>query len=309
VKPPKHVFATFPEFSRLTLSDREKWETLIADYPPIYDISFPGLMTWWDQLGSMKVAQVNNNLVISYWLPGDDENNGLSLVGRSMIDESICEIFDYLKSNGEEAKLVNVPEFVVQQIKFHDMFSIDETRRLNEYVLPLAHFYPLKNMVLHWRKRVKNYIDQKLTVTSIDMATKEGKTKLLKALQWREKNHLNDFGVIEGECMESFVSHADDLNIENLCVFLGEDLVGFCLYQVPTDKRYIIMKHIKATDPAMFGFELIAYALSKRFIEQGFQYVNLGADYDIERLRMFMVAIGAENFFRKYTITPKRSKR
>jgi len=42
-KNPKHVFATFPEFSRLTLSDREKWETLIKDYPPYISFSFADL--------------------------------------------------------------------------------------------------------------------------------------------------------------------------------------------------------------------------------------------------------------------------
>lgn len=35
-------------------------------------------------------------------------------------------------------------------------------------------------------------------------------------------------------------------------------------------------------------------------------YVNLGPDYGLESLRMFMLTIGATDFFRKYEITPRK---
>ncbi len=303
-----HTFSSFPTFTELTFGHKEAYEALIADFPPIYDISFPGLMAWWNPLNNITISKLNDNLVIPYWLPGDEINSGLSLIGTKNIDESICEIFDYLQAQGEPVRLVNVPEFTVQQIKYHELFHLEETRRLNECIVPLSHFYPLGNMVGHWRKKVekqfKEFGAEHIVATKVDLNTKAGKDQLLSAVAWRTKNPINDFGSIEDDCMTFYIKNADRLGIDNLCLYVDNELYGFCLYKVPSDKRYVVVKHIKATHQSMFGFELIAYVFSRWFTEQGFSYVNLGADYDIQHLRMFMVAIGANNFFRKYTIEP-----
>lgn len=73
------MFKTFPEFSKLTLNDKDEYEALIKDYPPVYDMMFIGRMTWWDQLDSAAVSMLNGNLVVSYWLPGDEKHSGLSI--------------------------------------------------------------------------------------------------------------------------------------------------------------------------------------------------------------------------------------
>ncbi len=51
-----HVFATFPKSSKLTLEDREIWEDLVADYPPLSSLSFVDLMTWWNVLSNKQVS-------------------------------------------------------------------------------------------------------------------------------------------------------------------------------------------------------------------------------------------------------------
>lgn len=103
------MFKTFPEFSKLTLADREEYEGFVKDFPPIYDISFPGMMTRWNTFGEILVATLNGNLVIPYWLPGDEKRSGLSLVGTKDVDEPLCSLFDYLRSKNEPVRLVNVP--------------------------------------------------------------------------------------------------------------------------------------------------------------------------------------------------------
>lgn len=304
------TFSAFPEFSRLTLEDRDNYEAFIKDYPPIYDISFPGLMSWWNPLGNMAVCELNGNLVIPYWLPGDEQNSGLSIVGTRKIDESICEIFDHLRSQDKLTRLINVPEFVLSYIRYHDMYIFNEQRDRNEYVMPLSHFYPLKNMADHWRKKVEKFMETthqgNVIVTNLDLHTKKDKAELIVAAkEWRTKNKINDFGSIEGECMETYIDNSEPLQIENICLIVNDELWGFALFEIPRNKNYIIMKHIKATHPETCGFELLAYYFSKWFIERGFKYVNLGPDYDLNHLRMFMLTIGAANFFRKYTIEPR----
>jgi hypothetical protein len=77
-----------------------------------------------------------------------------------------------------------------------------------------------------------------------------------------------------------------------------------CLYGLPQDRRYVLIRHIKATHESALGSELIAYEFSKWFSERGLSYANVSADFGIERLRMFMLTLGPSNFFRKYQIEP-----
>ncbi len=137
-------FKTFPEFSKLTLEDREAYEALIKDYPPIYDISSPSLMSWWNTLGGMSVSILNGNLVVPYWMPGDEKRSGLSLIGTNAVDESFCILFDYLRERGEPVRLVNVPEFVITNVRYPSMFNFKEDRARSEYILSVSKFYPIK---------------------------------------------------------------------------------------------------------------------------------------------------------------------
>ena len=152
------MFKTFPEFSKLRLEDKDEYEAFIKNFPPIYDTSFAGLMTWWNGLDNMSVSFLNDNLVIPYWLPGDEKHAGLSLVGTNSVDESICTIFDHLREKGEPVRLVNVPEFVVSQVKCPSMFNFKEDRRYHEYVLPFSNYYPLKSMPAHRSRKVERQL-------------------------------------------------------------------------------------------------------------------------------------------------------
>jgi hypothetical protein len=306
----QHYFKTFPEFSKLTLADRDAFLDATKNFSPSYDLSLYGLMTWWNILGTAAVAQHNGNLVIPYYIPGDDDNAGLALVGKTEVDESICAIFDYLKGQHRPVRLVNVPEFVLSNIRYHDMFTFTDQRDYFDYVLPLSHFYPLKNMAPHWSHKVKKllakYPRSSLEVKSLDLDIPSQKAELLAAARiWRTKNKINDYGLVEADCMNYAIKNAGKLGIENLCLFVEGKLWGFCLYEVCDDQKTLIMNHIKATHPSTFGFEFISYMFAERLVSQGYECANFGADHGIEPLRMFMLTLGASNFCRKYIIEPR----
>jgi len=302
------VFKTFPEFSKLRLEDREAYEAFSGNYPPIADIQFYSLMTWWNQLDGPPIATLNGNLVLSYWLPGDETHAGLSLVGTNKVDESICMIFDYLRERGEPVKLVNVPEFVISHIRFPELFSPEEDRRQYEYILSVDKYYPLKNMVNHRRHRVERQLarmgEENMVVRSLDLRTAHNKKLLLDmAHKWWSRN-INNFGKVEREAMAESVQHADELGIQNVCLFIKGELRGFCLYRRSQDKRYVIICHVKATHGALLKYDLMIYLFAKWFAEQGAMYANLNSDEGLLALRMFMLTLGPTNFFRKYTIRP-----
>lgn len=305
---PVSSFATFPEFSTLTIKHKEEFQTFVSPFPPIGDIQFATLLTWWDSLDGVQVAQLNGNLVVQYWRPGDEARSGLSLIGTQAVDETICTIFDYLRERNQPVRLVNVAEFVVSEVEYPAMFSFHEERAYHEYIIPVANFYPFKNITGYRNRKIqrlfKKYGKDNLVSKSLDLQKQANVDLLIEATDTWWKKNLNDFGSVGKETIKKSIRHANALGFENVCMFADDTLLGFCLYQQPSDKRYVICSHIKATQNDTLTFELIAYMLGQWFGNQGFTYGNLTEDWGRLRLRMFMLTLGPSNFFRKYTVEP-----
>jgi hypothetical protein len=265
-------------------------------------------MTWWDPFGDLSVATINGNLVVPYWIPGDEKHSGLSLIGTNKVDESLCVIFDYLRDKGDEPRLVNVPQFVISSVRYPEMFTFRGDRARDEYIVDATQFYPLKNMAGHRRRKVERSLskwgEENIVVKSLDLGIPEHRDMLLDAAKrWQTKN-INNYGKLEEDSIRTSIMDAEELGIENVCLFVDGQLHGFCLYAVPTDKRYITLNCIKATHESTLGFELMAYMFARWFVDRGVSYANLNADYGLMRLRMFMLTLGPVNFFRKFTIQP-----
>jgi hypothetical protein len=300
------TFKQFPEFSKLQYADKAAYERLIKDFPPLYDISFTALMTWWNPLGDMSISLLNDNVVVPYWLPGDVKHSGLSLIGTEKIDESFCALLDHLKSQGRPARLINVPDFVISQVEYPELFIFKEQRKYDEYVIPLDRFYPLKNMTAHRRQKVEkslaNLDEKSMQTRALDLHDAKSRKLLLDTAKKWQGRSINNYGKLELEAVKDALEHAVELKVDNVCLFVDNELYGFCLYETPADKRYVGLRHIKATHTSALKFELIGYMFAKYFVERGFMYADVGADFSILPLRMFMLTLGASHFFRKYTV-------
>lgn len=301
-------FATFPEFSKLIPEDRKLYQSKIADYPPIGDIQFAGLMTWWDSLNGVLISELNENLVIQFWRPGNEKRSGLSLIGRNNIDESICMILDYLQQTGEPTRLVNVPEFTLAEIRHHELFSIKEEPWYDEYIVEASRFYPLSNLSTIRRKRIERLVEkfgrENLHARSLDLSIAENKEFLIAvAEKWMRKN-INSSGKVGMEALKVNIDFIEEFGTSNVCIYSGNELLGFCLYDTTPDKSHIILAHTQATHRDTLGFELISYMISEWFDRRGYVYANIGADGGDLRLRMFMKTLGPCNYFRKYTVKP-----
>src|SRR5262249_12796870 len=138
----------------LTMADKANYNAFIQQFPPISEISFTTVMSWWNVLGSASVARLNKNLVMSCWLPGDEQNTGLSLIGVTNIDETICEIFDNLVTKGEQPRLVHVSEFVVERIRYPEMFKFTGERDYDEYIIKTSSLQSVASMRASMRDKV-----------------------------------------------------------------------------------------------------------------------------------------------------------
>jgi len=299
------VFKTFPEFSKLTLADKDEYEALVKDYPPCADLEFCGLLTWWDT-GHTSISLLNGNIVLSYWLPGDEKNSGLAFIGTNDVDESMCAIFDYLREKGEKPRIVNIPDFVMANISYPEMFNCKSQRCHDEYLLDTSNYYPLNNMPAVWRSKVKRKIagldETKFELKNLDLSKPQNRYLLLTSLvDWQAKN-VNNLGKHEEACVKA-IMHASQLGLDNVCMFVDGHLYGFCLYNRAND-RQLTSLYIKATNNRTVGYAIMLYILAKWAQEQGFETANICSDCGVLQLRMFMLTLGPVNFYRKYSIEP-----
>jgi hypothetical protein len=310
MKTDTHAFATFPEFSTLTLEDRERYEELIANYPSIDEISFAVLMTWWSDFGNCMVALLNDNLVICYWRPGDEKNSGLCLVGDKHIDESMATIFDWLRTREEPMHLVHVPEFVISSMKYPEMYTLTSERGYDECIVSIKTLCSLGKMAQYRRWKVRRFKsevnDERVVLKSLDLDSDQNQELLLEAMdRWKIKGRLNVINKREEEILKMSIRQATDFGYENVCLFVDGELHSFLLYQLPANPNYAIVDFIRLSYeiPHLFEFAVYQYALYLKGLEV--RYANIVLDMDVPILRTMKLALGPRNFFRKYTIKPK----
>jgi len=277
------MFKTFPEFSKLTIDDRQQY--------------------------SARVSLLNGNLVMPYWFPGYERHAGLSLIGTNKIDESICTIFDYLRERDEPVHLVNVPDFVISHIRYPELFKFTAERGYDEYIIPVTRFYPIENVNILVRPRIRRFIREmngrKLEIKSLDAGHMSTKILLLQNIdQWRRKGTMSDLGTVEEELLRYSVDKGKELGLENKCLFIDGELRSYCIYYRPHDKKHVNACHFKFDAYMPRLFEFWAYAWAKEMAELGIEYINVDADYGSPQVRAKKIVLGPSNYFRKYKIEP-----
>lgn len=307
---PADVFKTFPEFSKLTLDDRIKYEALIKDTPPSSAHSFYNLMTWWNTLDTCAVAVLNGNLVISYWMPGDSKKSGLSVIGTRKLDETICTIFDHLRAKGEEAKLVHITEHTIAYLKFPELFDCRPERGNDEYILAVSKYYPLDNMNRIKRFRAKKFMarypEEAVQVKSLDLSNPDNRELLFSsAKEWRS-GLLGNFLKLMDDAMTVTINEHDRLNSQNVCLYVHGKLQAYLLFYFTQDRRYVTLANAIFNDELPYIFDYAAYAFAQWFADRGVSFVNIESDLGIPPFRMLKLSLGPDHYFHCYTLKPAR---
>lgn len=302
------MFRSFPEFTKPTIEDRAAYNELIKEYPPLADLSFGRLMTWWNTLDSLAISMLNGNLVISYWLAGDEKHSGLCLVGANKVDESICSILDHLRSRGDQPRLVHVPEFVLSNIRYPEMYHFKEERDYDECIVTLDKLFPIRQNTVKSKadeKAIQALLSKKVEIKSLDPALASTRTLLLEAhLRWVRKGEVNYVLDIVQHSLKAAIAQGKDLGIENVCLFMNGRLEAFLLFQRPYNKEYVIADFFQMNAALPGLYEFLVYKFAEWFLDQGVLYANLDADLGLPILRSMRLKLGPTNFFRKYTVTP-----
>lgn len=306
-------FKTFPEFSTLTLADREIYEEFIADFPPYADIAFHNLMTWWSGLGNCKVSMLNGNLVVAYWMPGDEQRSGLGIIGTRKIDESICTLFDYLKLKNEPARLVHIPEFVLSRIRYPELFQCSEERSDDECILSTREFIELEKIDGFKRSRIHRLLasldEEDVSLVTLDLSQESNK-KLLIGLcsEWKGRGPINILPKRTEEAFRELVEYANELDITNLCLFIRGVPHAFIMIAPTAKSELVLVSHGKFSFETPGLYEYSLYRFAKWLHDHGVKKVNIDIDLGDPKYRMAQLALKPTDFFRKYVITPAVSE-
>ena len=302
------MFKTFPEFSKLTLSDRAEYEEFVKGCPPIASLSFPGLLEWWGTVGDVAVSRLNGSLVIAYWIPGFEKYSGVSIIGTKDVDESLCTVFDYLRGQGERPRVVSVPEFVVNHLQYPELFSFKTSRGDDEYLIAMERFAVLDNMPrlmrIRARKFERRFAKQAIQVKPIDLSSVENQRLLIDAVADWPRKGLNNINKLEREALPRTLERGAAYGLRNICIFIDGEVQAFCLYHVTQYPDHAIAGHARINYDFAYLFDYSVHAFCKYLADKGVAYVNIHADNDSAKMRTLKMVLRPDNFFRKYSIEP-----
>jgi len=301
----------FPDFAPPKLEDQSIYNRLVAEFPPHSDISFITLHIWWNLGEQLAISTLNNNLVINYHLPFDKENSGYSLIGKNAVDNSIETIFVYLRQEHRALKLVHVPDFVIEAIKNPEKLNIVEESDYNEYILASKATADLQGgSYASTRRRVNRFLREtqgkKIEVKILDLSSLGIKDQLFSYIQRWEKDHpwINDPERTEYRAIEKTLRHAIVFNIQNLAIYINEQLHAVIFYHRSLNKKYYVVHHLKVDYSLPYIVDYATQQLAKKAVEEDVLFINMEMDLGIEGLREHKMGLKPVHFFRKYTITP-----
>lgn len=304
----------FPKFYQLKPSQEDKklYQAHTKDLPPYSDILFSTLQIWWNLYEKLEVSLLNGNIVIHYDLPFDDDNSGYCLVGISNIDESLREIFSFLKSKGQTLRLVHVPEFTIQKIKNKFAYEISEESDYNEYILDSEGLSKVEGSKFgHIRTQINRFMREvegkKVEHKSLDMSIVENQDHIFNAiLAWEEKRPpKNDPERSEIDALKKTLAHAAVLDIESSALYVDDELHGVILFHQTPKNDHFVIHHLRFSYEIPYTSDYMTRHLARHAIERKVPYINMEMDLGKENLRRHKLKLQPVNFYKKYKITPK----
>jgi hypothetical protein len=304
------MYPVFPVFEKLTLDDKDRFNQLVIKYTPFSDFSFATLHIWWNLDDKLSFTTINNNLVLNYSQPFEEQGTGLSLIGESMIDDSIKILFDYLREQNQTLKLVHVPEFTRKKIHAAHHYKIEEEVDMHEYVMDAKKLSTLQSSDLgRIRRKVNRFlreIESKiLKLSSINLESAESRRLIFESLDEWDKKYpkQNDPNKTESRAIQSSLSNYRELEIKNLCLFVDGTLQAVVLYHLSHDSKYCIINHLRVDYAIPFIFDYMTQQIAIETSKNNVPYLNMEMDLGVEGLRNHKMGLRPINFLKKYTIS------
>lgn len=275
----------FPIFKNLELDDRKQIESIANNFPPYSDFNLTSLWIW-DVHHTMKVSQLNENIVILF---NDYLSNRLflSFIGSKRLQETASQLLDFSKENYQTDFLRLVPEEVARALP-SSQFSIISDKDSYDYI----YFIPdLAMMDILWKEGLSKNIKQFLKIHPTYQVSEHRVQEAPKTecehlfIKWANNKQIeNCFDTNEYKAFQRLFQLTDD-NIRVICLRLHNVLAGFTVYEImPND---FVISHFAKSDVERHRAinDILNWEEAKNLEAKGLKHFNWEQDLGIPGLR------------------------
>jgi len=309
-------FPTFPNFRKLVPEDRDIYLDFYKRVEPYSDFSFNNLLIWLDLKNDLEVAQLKDCVILRFTNPfvHDRVETAYTMLGSANCLEVVQLLFAHQRSQGEEARLVMVPECVVSNmLHTHDLpqnLVIRASSDHCDYIFDVAEVNEAKGGKYEQLRRNLRIFTREnpghVQIQNFDLRDHRTHAYLLQALKmWQQDEGFvkNDPTFDEEKALQHYFRFNEFCPAECQGFFLDGKLFGFSIIHRPPQQDWVIFNHLKCTRDVPHGYDYIYYATVHQLEKQGVKYMNFEQDLGIPGLRVHKRQLGRSDFLYRYDIS------
>ena len=304
-------FSPFPYFQKLKLTDKKEYLEYYAGFDAYCDFSINNLWAWFNMHDTLSVAELHGNLVFSLDNPFDHDKHDFSVLGKNKPEHTLHRILRWQKSMGLPAKLIMVPEIMVETLHPHSKSLLILADRDNsDYVCEVERSYDAHGSIYtKYRNAVSNFTrnNAEITIKEIDLSKVDRieKMRLINTLhRWDSTYRQSEQSRIEGASIDRCLNYSSDLlPVQCLQIYVGNELASFILYHYPPQKDYALGNYLRCNYEFHNIYDFAFSQFIKILHDRGITYANIEQDLGIPGIRKHKEKSNPAFFLNRYTVT------
>ncbi len=296
----------FPIFKKLELSDCDEVEIYTREYLPYAEFQF-STMICWEIHKPLQLSVLNNNLLIKQTNCLNGEYF-LSLLGTTLLTETLREIAYFLHQNNLPIQLACIPEEMVKSLDEKNV-QITEDRDNFDYVYAVSDLLHAKgNKYKIYRHKRSGFIKtySGINIEHIDLKDVSIKQQVVALFDtWKtnkEEKGREAESVIEFRALARLLSCAHEFNnLKAFGVFDHGEMIAFSINEINPDK-YMTGLFWKANTQYKGIYQFLMNEIVTFSSEAGIEYLNWESDLGIKSLCDSKLALNPANFLKKFVI-------
>ncbi|MCM2339363.1 MAG: phosphatidylglycerol lysyltransferase domain-containing protein [Burkholderiales bacterium] len=293
----------FPEFKHLELNDKDEVIKFTKKFPPYSDFNFVSMWSW-DIHNKMMISELNGNLVVLF---SDyiTEKHFLSFIGENKISDTALELISFSEKKYGSNFLKLIPEEVMNVLK-KEIFKLDGDRDSYDYIYSIANLSNMNNWSQNTSgKGIRRFIKSNPSYTVKQFSGEDAPKNELKKMfkEWAENKNIDDhFELNEYKAFERLLEIKDP-NIKFLCLYLGDILSGFTVYEILSND-FVISHFAKANKKHNRAIsDVLNWEEAKILNKKGIKYYNWEQDLGMSGLRYSKEKYKHSFFLKKFVVS------
>ncbi len=296
----------FPEFKKLELSDRDAIESFTKNFPPYSDFNFVSMWSW-DVKGEVRVAWLNNNLVVKLndYITGEPF---FSFLGVNKVNETAAALIEISQILGQKKSIDLIPEITAKLLDSEEFLVTEEPNHF-DYIYDLDVVSRMEESFLKRKARsIKIFLENDGLYKTLDFTDSDAVIYIEKINNIWLKNKLainpgfdykNEFLAISRFFKSGFIK-----DIIATFIFIETTPVAYSVYEKMKD-GYVTC-HFSKADFSYSGVgDYLVQQDAIHFSKLGFSFMNIEQDLGIEGLKRNKKSFSTGIFIKKYSVVLK----